>query len=48
MKIKFTKALTALAFAAVLVSCKKDKNSVQNPGNFILAVTPVASTGVAD
>lgn len=49
MKTKFTKAFIAVAFAAALVSCKKEKNNVPaNPGNFILAVTPVASTGVAD
>ncbi|WP_276089088.1 DUF4374 domain-containing protein [Pedobacter sp. JY14-1] len=51
MKTKFTKALAALAFAAVLASCSKKKDIEvvpENPGNFILAVTPVASTGVAD
>jgi len=49
MKAKLTKAFMAIAFAAALTSCKKEKNDVPaNPGNFILAVTPVASTGVAD
>ncbi|WP_406827035.1 DUF4374 domain-containing protein [Pedobacter sp. KACC 23697] len=51
MKTNFTKAFIALAFAAVLISCSKKEegeNVPENPGNFILAVTPVASTGVAD
>ena len=58
MKIKITKAFIALAFAAILSSCSKSENSsvpvdpavdtAKNKGNFILAVTPAASTGVAD
>jgi len=50
MKTIVTKALSVLAFAAVLSSCKKSNKEVvpENPGNFVLAVTPVASTGVAD
>ncbi|MCX2480213.1 DUF4374 domain-containing protein [Pedobacter sp. MC2016-15] len=51
MKTKFTKAFVALAFAAVFASCSKSNDSeavANDPGNYILAVTPVASTGVAD
>ena len=51
MKTNFTKAFIALAFAAVLISCSKKNEGESipnNPGNYILAVTPVASTGVAD
>jgi len=50
MKTNITKAFTALAFAAVLMSCSKKNNNeeTKNPGNYILAVTPVASTAVAD
>jgi len=50
MKVNFTKAFAALALASTIVSCsKKDDNPVaENPGNYILTVTPVASTAVAD
>lgn len=50
MKTNITKAFIALAFAAVLTSCSKKDNTDEkkNPGNYILAVTPVASTAVAD
>ncbi|WP_025146461.1 DUF4374 domain-containing protein [Pedobacter jeongneungensis] len=50
MKSTITKALVALAFTAVFSSCKKNNSEpvAENPGNFVLAVTPVASTGVAD
>lgn len=50
MKVNFTKAFAALALATTIVSCaKKDDEPVaQNPGNYILTVTPVASTAVAD
>jgi len=50
MKTIITKALSVLAFAAVLASCKKSSSEkvAENPGNYVLAVTPVASTGVAD
>lgn len=39
--------LSALA-AAGFSSCQKDNRAPANPGNFIIAVTPAASTGVAD
>lgn len=47
MNIKTTLAalFVAVTFA---VSCSDDDNAPANPGNFILAVTPAASTGVAD
>lgn len=51
MKSKFNKALIALALtAAAFTSCKKNGGEAvaENPGNYVLAVTPVASTGVAD
>ncbi|SDL02071.1 protein of unknown function [Pedobacter sp. ok626] len=50
MKTMITKALSVLMFAAVLSSCKKNNREVipENPGNYILAVTPVAQTGKAD
>lgn len=51
MKTKFTKAFVALAFAAVFASCSKSNDSeavANDPGNYVLAVTPVASTAVAD
>jgi hypothetical protein len=50
MKTTFTKALIAFAFAAVLGSCSKNETTTapENPGNYVLAVTPAASTGVAD
>lgn len=56
MKTKFTKAFIAIVFAAVLSSCTKSESNdtpvdpvnPENKGNFILAVTPAASTGVAD
>lgn len=51
MKKIVTKALLTLAFAAALTSCKKNNTNedvAENPGNFVLAVTPIASTGVAD
>jgi hypothetical protein len=43
-------SLAVLALAATFASCsKKDKEvTPDNPGNFILTVTPAASTGVAD
>lgn len=48
MNIKST--IATLFIAASLASCsKKDDNSVpENPGNYILTVTPAAATGVAD
>jgi len=50
MKSTITKALVALALTAALSSCKKNGGEpvAENPGNYVLAVTPVASTGVAD
>ncbi|UOE49950.1 DUF4374 domain-containing protein [Mucilaginibacter sp. SMC90] len=48
MNIKTT--IAALATAATLFSCSKNSNTAtpENPGNYILTVTPAASTGVAD
>jgi hypothetical protein len=47
--MKFTASLATLLAAATLASCSKDENSTpDNPGNYILTVTPAASTGVAD
>ncbi|WP_400193271.1 DUF4374 domain-containing protein [Hymenobacter sp. B81] len=47
MKLKAT--LAALLAAATLVSCNDDKAAApNNPGNYILTVTPVAATAVAD
>ena len=50
MKKIVTTALSVLAFATILTSCKKSSSEAvaENPGNYVLAVTPVASTGVAD
>lgn len=50
MKTMITKAVSVLMFAAILSSCKKSNKEVvpENPGNFVLAVTPAAVTGVAD
>jgi hypothetical protein len=50
MKTNITKAFIALAFAAVVASCSKknDTEVANDPGNYILAVTPAASTAVAD
>ncbi|RNL53434.1 DUF4374 domain-containing protein [Pedobacter jejuensis] len=50
MKSTITKALVALALTAAFSSCKKNVGEpvAENPGNYVLAVTPVASTGVAD
>ncbi len=58
MKTNISKAFLVLAFAAIFTSCsKKDANvtpeepGTENPdrlGNFVIAVTPAASTGVAD
>jgi hypothetical protein len=46
MNIKST--LAALFVAATFASCSDDDAAPANPGNFILTVTPAASTGVAD
>lgn len=50
MKKIVTTALSVLALATILTSCKKSSSEAvaENPGNYVLAVTPVASTGVAD
>lgn len=47
MNIK-TKLAALFVAATCAVSCSDDDNTPANPGNFILAVTPAASTGVAD
>ncbi|MBT1689313.1 DUF4374 domain-containing protein [Dawidia soli] len=48
MNIK-TKLAALFVAATCAVSCSDDDSSTpSNPGNFILAVTPAASTGVAD
>lgn len=47
MKTTITKTFAAIALAATFASCAKE-DGVKSPGNFILAVTPTASTGVAD
>jgi hypothetical protein len=51
MKTTMTKTLLALAFVGVLSSCDKkaDREIIpENPGNYIIAVTPTAIAGVAD
>ncbi|RZL20209.1 MAG: DUF4374 domain-containing protein [Pedobacter sp.] len=51
MKTTVTKMLLALAFAGVLSSCdkKSDREVIpENPGNYIIAVTPTAIAGKAD
>ncbi|MHA4894155.1 DUF4374 domain-containing protein [Pedobacter sp. PWIIR3] len=51
MKTTVTKMLLALAFAGVISSCDKkaDREVVpENPGNYIIAVTPTAIAGKAD
>lgn len=47
MKTTLTKTFAVLALASAFASCKKE-DGVRNPGNFVVAVTPTASTGVAD
>ncbi|PST82842.1 hypothetical protein C7T94_09385 [Pedobacter yulinensis] len=49
MKLKFTKAIILAMVASVSLSCKKDNgNSRETRGPYVLAVTPVAATAVAD
>ena len=48
MKTIILKTCAALAIVATISSCTKSDNGPSNPGNFIVAVTPVSSTGVAD
>ncbi|MEJ7557112.1 MAG: DUF4374 domain-containing protein [Pedobacter sp.] len=51
MKTTITNTLLALAFVGVLSSCEKksDREVIpENPGNYIIAVTPTAIAGKAD
>ena len=48
MNIKSNTLLLGMAAAILLASCSKDDRKPDNPGNFIIAVTPAATTGVAD
>ncbi|MEJ2879779.1 DUF4374 domain-containing protein [Pedobacter sp. GR22-6] len=51
MKTTITKTLLALAFVGVLSSCEKkeDREVIpENPGNYVIAVTPTAIAGKAD
>ncbi len=48
MNIKSNTLLFGIAAATLLASCNKSDRKPDNPGNFIIAVTPAASTGVAD
>lgn len=51
MKTTMTKVFIALAFAGALTSCDKkaDRDSIpENPGNYIIAVTPTAIASKAD
>jgi len=51
MKKTITNMLIAFAFAGVLSSCDKkaDREIIpENPGNYVIAVTPTAIAGVAD
>ena len=51
MKTTITKTLIAVAFAGVFSSCDKkaDREIIpENPGNYVIAVTPTAIAGVAD
>ncbi|WP_461085884.1 DUF4374 domain-containing protein [Spirosoma flavus] len=47
--MKFRSTLALAVAAGILASCSENTTTVpENPGNFILAVSPAASTGVAD
>ncbi|QXV63818.1 DUF4374 domain-containing protein [Mucilaginibacter sp. 21P] len=49
--MNFRTTFAALSIAATLASCSKSKDNPatpSDPGNFIVTVTPAASTGVAD
>ncbi|SDD36045.1 protein of unknown function [Mucilaginibacter pineti] len=49
--MNFKSTIAALCVAAAFASCSKNNNDNKvpdNPGNYILTVTPAASTGVAD
>ena len=48
MKTNIKKLLITGIVLSVFTSCKKDDVGPPNPGNYIVAVSPVASTGVAD
>lgn len=48
MNIKSNTLFLGIATATLLASCNKSDREPDNPGNFIIAVTPAASTGVAD
>lgn len=51
MKTTITKSLLALAFLGVLASCEKKESRdaiPENPGNYIIAVTPTAIASKAD
>lgn len=49
MKTTITKMLIVATFAGVLTSCKKDKGSTpENPGNYVIAVSPTAVASKAD
>ncbi|MFC7524210.1 DUF4374 domain-containing protein [Parapedobacter sp. GCM10030251] len=48
MNIQSKTFLLGMVAATLLASCSKDDRKPDNPGNFIIAVTPAASTGVAD
>lgn len=46
--MNFKSTLALLFAAATIASCSKSDDAPSNPGNFIVTVTPAASTGVAD
>jgi hypothetical protein len=48
MKTNIKKMLIALVVVSTFVSCKKDDVGPANYGDYIVAVSPIASTGVAD
>lgn len=48
MKTNIKKLLITGIVLSAFTSCKKDDVGPPNPGNYIVAVSPVASTGVAD
>lgn len=48
MKTNIKKLLITGIVLYAFTSCKKDDVGPPNPGNYIVAVSPVASTGVAD
>ena len=48
MKSRITKTIVALAVVAGFSACKKNDSSNLTKGEYILTLTPIASTGVAD